>query len=89
MRAPQAAIAWLLRCEAGPRVSSYFFCAVWDHTLALIMARIIVVSAAGDVVDEIIAKAEDAERSDEGGGVIRDTKSALGGFMRFLGALSR
>ena len=43
----------------------------------------------GDDLDEIIAKAEDAERDDAGGSVLRSTTSALGGFMRFLGALSR
>jgi hypothetical protein len=44
---------------------------------------------AGDDLDEIIAKAEAEESNDAGGGVVRETKSAIGGFMRFLGALSR
>lgn len=46
-------------------------------------------AAAGDDLDDIIAKAEMENGEDVEGGVLRETKSALGGFMRFLGALSR
>ena len=45
-------------------------------------------ACAGDDLDEIVSKAA-AEADGDGGNVVRDTRNVLGGFAKFLGALSR
>ena len=42
----------------------------------------------GDDLDEIVSKAA-AEADGDAGSVVRDTRNVLGGFAKFLGALSR